>query len=117
MSGIDPTIQIVQAEERLRQERATFQQRMAQDRWWFRLRLTMGSMAVVLLPAICAVSAFVIFNSSNFDETTVTLAGGALMVDSLGLVIAVWRLVLGRGPNELAPVTAEPGEIAPATAP
>ena len=102
---VDATIVVARAQEQLRQERETFDQKKRQDSRWFLLRLAMGWSAVVLLPAIGGISGWVIANHSHFSTGTVTLASSALFVDSLGLVLAVWRIVLGVGPEGLAPVT------------
>jgi hypothetical protein len=100
----DPLL-VARDTELLRQMQETFDQRKSQDRRWFNLRYAMGWVAVGLLPLICVISAYIIFNHSGFDSTTVALASGALLVDSLALVAAVWRLVLGKGPENLGPVT------------
>jgi cytochrome c biogenesis protein CcdA len=102
---VEATIVIARAQEQLRQERETFDQKKRQDGRWFLLRLAMGWSAVVLLPAIGGVSGWVIANHPNFAAGTVTLAASALFVDSIGLVLAVWRIVLGTGPEGLVPVT------------
>jgi|SRR5580704_1292895 hypothetical protein len=99
------TIGIARAQEQLRQERETFDQKKGQDGRWFLLRLAMGWSAVILLPGIGAVSGWVITNHSHFSTGTVTLAASALFIDALGLVLAVWRIVLGTGPEGLVPVT------------
>lgn len=102
---VTETVVIARAEERLRQERETFDQKKRQDGRWFILRLAMGWSAVFLLPGIGVVSGWVIANQSDFSGSTVTLAASSLLVDSVGLVIAVWRIVLGTGPDQLSPVT------------
>jgi hypothetical protein len=104
-SEVDATIGIARSQERLRQERETFDQKKRQDSRWFLLRLAMGWSAVVLLPAIGGISGWVIASHSHFSAGTVTLASSALFVDSLGLILAVWRIVLGVGPEDLVPVT------------
>jgi hypothetical protein len=103
---VQDTIALEQAAERLRQERETFDQRKQQDRHWFILRLAMGWVAVVLLPTIISICSWIILNYSRFDPGIVTLASAALLTDTLGLVISVWRIVVGkRGPEVLSPVT------------
>jgi hypothetical protein len=104
------TIALESAMERLRQETETFEQRRAQDQRWFVLRLAMGYIAVVLLPAIAGVCAFIIFNAEQFAITTVTVATTALLVDVLGLIMAVWKIVLAPAASVtvLAPVTQTP---------
>lgn len=108
MTNAHDAVILAQAEERLRQERELFDQRKAQDRKTFALRLAMGWTAVALLVAICAFAGYIILNRTSFDGTTVTVATSALLVEALGLVIAIWRGTMGRGPSELEPTTAAP---------
>lgn len=97
------------ADERLRQERETFDQHRTHQNRWFLLRLTMGYMSVVLLPSILVVSTYILLNHTRFPAGVVTAAGGALFVDALGLVASVWKIVLNRGfMSKLAPVTTVP---------
>lgn len=99
-------VKIEQATERLRQERETFNHRKEQDARWFNLRLMMGYGAVVLLPTIGILSAYILINYSQFPQTIRTGAAGALFVDVLGLVISVWKVVLNPGSvTKLEPVT------------
>lgn len=106
-SPTDDTIALARAAETLRQERETFDQRKAQDRRWHVQRLAMGWMAFAALPFIAAVCGWVIFNHEDFTPATVSLAAAALLVDTLGLVGAVWRGILGKGPEPLAPVASQ----------
>lgn len=103
-NAYDP-VALAQAEERLRQERELFDQKKAQDRKVFVLRLVMGWTAVALLVAICVFAGYVIVNHESFAVSTVTTATSALLVEALGLVVAIWRLTLGKGPKELTPTT------------
>jgi hypothetical protein len=102
---------LARAEERLRQERELFDQKKAQDRRVFTLKLTMGWTAVALLVAICAFAGYVILNHQHFDGATVATATSALLVEALGLAGAVWRGTLGKGPQELGPTTTLPHEL------
>jgi cell division septal protein FtsQ len=86
--------------EKLRQERATFNQRKHHAKRWFLLRLIMGYTAVVLLVSIMIVASYIIFNYKNFSSTVIIGATGALFVDVLSLIICVWRIVLN--PNFMA---------------
>jgi hypothetical protein len=104
--SVTDTIALAREQEQLRQERETFDQRKKQDGRWFLLRLAMGWTAVALLPGIGVTSGWIIFHYAQFAASTVTVATGALLVDTLGLVLSVWRIVLGRGPESLGPVTA-----------
>jgi len=96
---------IAQLSERLRQERELFDQRKAQDRKQFFLWMVMGWTAVVLFVAICAFCGFIVLNYRDFSSGTVGAATSALLVEALGLVIAVWKIVLGNGPRDLEPTT------------
>ncbi|GGO63136.1 hypothetical protein [Nonomuraea cavernae] len=97
-------IELLRAQEQLRQMQETFDQRKRQDGRWFLLKLVMGWTSVVLLPGIAFTSGWVIFNHQNFSSTTVAAVTAALLVDTLGLVLSVWRLVLGKGPDPLQPI-------------
>lgn len=105
---IPDAVIIEQANEQLRQERETFNQRKEQAARWFTLRLRMGYGAIVLLPTIGILSAYILVNHSHFPQTVLTGAAGALFVDVLGLVISVWKVVLNPGSvTRLEPVTSE----------
>lgn len=101
-------IELAQAEESLRQQRAVFEQQKAQDKKTFVLRLTMGWTAVLLLVAICAFAGYIIVNHHNYAAATVTAATSALLVEALGVAAAIWRGTLGKGPKELKPTTPPP---------
>ena len=104
-SEITPVV-VARAAEQLRQERETFDQAKQHEARWFVLRLVMGYSAVLLLAAIMVVASYILFNAGGFPVGVVTAAGGALFVDVLGLLVAVWKIALN--PNfyaRLAPVT------------
>ena len=88
---------LLRVEEQLRQERETFDQRKEQEAQWFLLRLRMGYAAVILLPTIILISTYILFNYHTFPATVVTAAGGALFADVVGLIVAVWKVVLNPG--------------------
>ena len=97
---------LLRAEERLRQERETFDQQKKQDTHWFRLRLVMGCSAVILLCLIAAVCVLVILNHDNYPAAIVTSAAAAFFAEVLGLLGAVWKMVLSPGSaTKLEPVT------------
>jgi len=87
-------IEIERAMEQLRQEREVFDQRKGQEERWFFLRLTMGYASVVLLVAVIAICALILFNADKFPDFTVKAAGAALFADVVGLLIGVWKIVL-----------------------
>ena len=105
MSEAHDAAVLAQLNERLRQERELFDQKKKQDGRVFVLWMTMGWTAVGLLIAICAFAGYVIVNHDAFSNGTVTAATSALLVEALGLVVAVWRVTLGKGPKELVPIT------------
>ena len=98
MSNTDLSPQsLLRLEEQLRQERETFDHRKGQDARWFVLRLRMGYTAAVMLPVIALACAYVLFNNAAFPTTVVGSAGAALLADILGLLVAVWKVVLNPG--------------------
>jgi hypothetical protein len=109
-AGGDPSdaldaLRVARATEQLRQEAAAFDQHAAQAKCWFRVRFAIGVMAPIALAVTCFAATFIIVDHSAFDVWAVRLAAGALLVDVLGIVGAVARIVLGKGPRELAPIT------------
>jgi hypothetical protein len=99
-------VKFARAEEALWQEHETFEQRKKIENNWSVLRLVMGYSAVVLIPSIMSVSVYILFNHAIFPANVVWSAGGALFGDSLGLVLAVWKIVLNPGSvTRLDPVT------------
>ncbi|PWH13339.1 MAG: hypothetical protein DDG59_14385 [Anaerolineae bacterium] len=97
---------IERIKERLRQERETFDQHKAHENRWFQLRLVMGYASVVLLAAIIVVSSLILFNHQAYSSSVVTAAAAALFVDTLGLVISIWKIVFNPDfMTKLAPIT------------
>jgi hypothetical protein len=100
--------------QRLRQEQATFEQKQLQDARWFILRMAMGILAMLVIPTMIAICVLVIANPHQ-DVTVKRLAASALLVDILGLMGAVWRVILNPASvSQLAPVTAA-DEVSPTT--
>jgi hypothetical protein len=97
MSHVSSTQTYLRLEERLRQERETFEQRKGQEREWFLLRLRMGYIAVVMLPGVALACGYILFNHVSFTSPVITAAGAALFTDVLGLLVAVWKVVLNPG--------------------
>jgi hypothetical protein len=107
MSGptIDPS-SLLETEERLRQERETFNQRKSHEERWFSLRLRMGYAAVVMLPSIAVFCGSVLWSHDGYPTGIVTAAGTTLFADVVGFMIAVWRVVLSPAAvTRLEPVT------------
>ena len=99
-------IAIETAMERLRQERETFDQMKGHEERWFALRLRMGYAAAIMLPAIGAVSALILLRPEAYTPFTVNLATGVLFTDVIGLLTAVWKVVLNASSiARLSPVT------------
>jgi predicted metal-dependent hydrolase len=87
-------IALSHANENLRQEAAAFDLSLTQYRQWMRVRRAMLWAAVVLLPAVMGVAALIIIHHDRFPPETVLMAASALLVDSLGIVGALWRATL-----------------------
>ncbi len=105
---------IQRALEQLRQERETFDQRKQQDARWFQLRMTMGGLAILIIPAIIVICVLLLSNPHQ-DAAVKSLAASALLVDILGLAGAVWKVVLNPASlTQLSPVTiSAPTELVP----
>ena len=97
------SIAIQRAFEQLRQERETFEQKRRHATRWFTLQLIMGYGSIIVLGGIACAAGWVLFNNSDFSGSVITLAATALFVDVLGLVAAVWKIVLN--PNFYAPLS------------
>ena len=100
---ISDTIAIANAQERLRQERETFDQRKTQNARWFVIQQVMAWIAVIFLPGIALPCGWIIFHHSEFASATVTVATSALLVDTLGFIISIWKIVLGSDRRPLSP--------------
>lgn len=96
---------LLRIEERLRQERETFDQRKEHDAQWFKLRLRMGYMAAVLVPIVAFASGYVLFFHEDYPAVVVHSAAGTLFIDVLALAGAVWRIVFNQGKVGLEPTT------------
>lgn len=102
-------IELAEANERLRQERDTFNARLEEERRMRPIRVAMGWVTVVAYPAIAAAAGYVVFNNQDFNDATVLTSTSALLVESLGLAITSYRAVLGTAAKRtLAPVTSRP---------
>ena len=82
------------ADEQLRQERETFELHKSHVARWFTLRLCMGYAALVILVVLAAFCGFIILNYQVYTAVSVTFATIFLGVDLVGLLTAMWRLVL-----------------------
>lgn len=101
-------VDLAREAERLRQLRETFDQRKRQDERWFRLRLRMGYLALALLPTVAIVCITIIFMHREFEPEIVYMVAGALFADMLGMLIAVWKVILNPGSHtRLSPAIPE----------
>ncbi|QXG75541.1 hypothetical protein KUM42_17280 [Modestobacter sp. L9-4] len=98
-------VELQRALEELRQEQATFEQHKKQAEQWFKLRLVMGGVAALMLPAVFAVCCILIFDADQ-DSTIRQLAAAALLTDVLGLAVSIYKVLLSSGSDvPLGPVT------------
>lgn len=96
------------ASERLRQERETFDAIKREDRSWFQLRLIMGYACIALLFGIAAVSSAIILTPDNHAREIVAMAGTALLIEVLGLVVWIGKTAFTAGAtSRLRPMTRE----------
>ena len=95
------------ATERLRQEREAFDQSVSHARRWFNLQLMVGGSSIVILGAVVVVTIIVIFKHKEFDPSVVNLAATTLLVDVLGLMASVWKIVLN--PMQITKITPSTG--------
>lgn len=100
----DGPIELAFAHERLRQRQETFNQIKVQDARWFVMRLTMGWISVAVIVFITVACSYIILDAAQFPATAVTFASAGLLVDVLATMLAIWKLVLGKGPQPLAPL-------------
>ncbi len=104
--ALEGSIAIERAIEQLRQERDTFNQRKKHAMLWFILKLTMGYTSIIILALIGFSAFWIVYHHYWFSNSVIVLAATALFVDAIGLVAAVWKIVLN--PNfqsPLAPTT------------
>lgn len=101
----DPVI-IARMGEMLRQEQETFDQNRRHQDNWFKLRLWVGATAIPLLFGIAIFCGFIMVRHESFPSSVVVSAGTALLVDTLGLVIAIIKVVIDpKSVAKLTPVT------------
>lgn len=94
MAELNIDIEKAREEEKLRQIKASFNQNEKHKSQWNVLRLVMGSFAVIMLATVLVISFYILLNNKDFPSSVVISAGGALFVDTLGLLISVWKIVL-----------------------
>ena len=80
--------------EELRRQREVFHQRRTHATRWFTLRLVMGYSAIVLMTFIMLGAFYILIHSTRFPAEVVTSACAALFIDTLGLLVTIWKIVL-----------------------
>lgn len=94
------------AYERLRQERETFDAHKAQDGNWFRLRLFVGYLGMLLLVAITIVLGWITLHPGDFTPQVGAFAASGLFVEVLGLAVWIARTAFSANAvGRLRPVT------------
>jgi hypothetical protein len=106
VSGEYDPIAFARGQEQIRQEAEAFNQQKSQDAKWFVLRLVICSISVALLCIVMAVCCYIFYFNKAFPEFVVKAASAAFFGDIIGLLILVWKVVVGSGPSKpLTPVT------------
>ena len=96
---------LLRLEERLRQERETFDQRKIHEARWFNLRLLIGYIAAVLVPGVAIACGYVLFLHEEYPAVVISSAGVVLFVDMVTLAGTVWKIVLNPAAIGLEPIT------------
>ena len=91
---IDIDIEKANAEEKLRQIKASFDQNEKHKAQWNIIRLIMGVFAIIMLATVLIISFYILLYNEKFPSAVVISAGSALFIDILGLLISVWKFVL-----------------------
>ena len=97
-------------DERLRQERETFDQLKTHHAAWFGLRRMTGFVAIGALVAILIVATIVVLFPDRYNATVVTLAAVAILADIAALTGTALLLMLRDGSGRLRPVVRRPGK-------
>jgi hypothetical protein len=92
--------------EQLRQERETFDEHKKQSQRWFNLRFIMGILAIIMLPSLLIIAAYVLYYNSNFSEWIIRIVASTLFVDAIAFLISIWKILLkGDFISPLSPIT------------
>jgi ABC-type multidrug transport system fused ATPase/permease subunit len=103
---VSESVRVEQLLERIRQERETFNQRKEQDQRWFRLRLLMGYVSVVLLPAIFVFCSYIILHSKDFSDQIVASASASFFGDVVAFILFMWKVLMpAKSVSRLEPVS------------
>lgn len=99
-------VELLRVQENLRQETEAFEQEKRHIESWFVLKLAMGISSIVLMFSILMFSGFIILNNNKFTNNIVTWAGIAMFVDTLGVVVSIWKVIFNQGSiSKLQPIT------------
>lgn len=102
-------------EQRRSQEQATFNRALSQDKWFFRVRMAMGVVAICSIPAVITICSLIIFDPHQ-DLIIKRVAESALFFSLIGFMSYVWRIFLtSAAVSRLRPVTTTE-ELSSATA-
>jgi len=77
--------------QQLKQEQATFEQAQFQDKCFFVLRVAMGVVAILAIPAAITICSLIIFDPYQ-DSVVKRVAESTLFLSLIGLVGYVWRV-------------------------
>jgi len=77
--------------QQLKQEQSTFEQAQFQDKCFFVLRVAMGVVAVLAIPAVITICSLIIFDLHQ-DPVVKRVAESTLFPSFIGLVGYVWRV-------------------------
>lgn len=94
------------AREQLRQERAAFERACRHCEAWFRLRLAIGYLGLIILTLILGVAIWVLAHPGAYGPLPLGAAAIAVTTQALGLSFGVVRLVLSQpAVDQLVPAT------------
>ena len=92
VNGMEALIELKEKQWRS-QEQAAFDQALSQDKWFFRIRMAMGIVALCAIPAVIAICSLIIFDPHQ-DVVVKRVAESALFFSLIGLMGYVWRIFL-----------------------
>lgn len=92
-------------EQQRTQEQAAFDQAISQDKWFFRIRMAMGIVAICAIPIVITICSLIIFDPRQ-DLVVKRVAESALFFSLIGLMGYAWRVFLNSASvSRLRPVT------------
>ena len=94
------------AREQLRQERVAFERACRHVEAWFRLRLVMGYLALIIISVILGAAIWVLVHPAAYGPLPLGAAAIALTTQALGISFGIVRLVLSQpASHRLMPAT------------